>query len=168
MKKAVWTAVTAVALLVCARAASAQTTLATEQINATITVTSQARLILSGPVSFADADPDTIPTLVSPDVSVTARARVAPTETLEVTVVSNNAFFDTVNGTSTIPVAGMTWTATGTGFNANGTMSTSATQVATWTGAANHTGTQTYSMPNSWTYAPGTHVVVLTYTLAIP
>jgi hypothetical protein len=46
--------------------------------------------------------------------------------------------------------------------------STVAQTVASWTGPANQNGTQTYSLPNLWSYAPGVHTVILTYTLATP
>jgi hypothetical protein len=163
MKKALWSAAAAVAFLASASTASAQ--LATQQINATININSLARLTVSGDVLFADADPDVVATLTAPAITVTARARVQPTENLVVTVVAGNAYFDT---TSTIPVSGLTWTATGAVF-ANGTMSSTTPQtVASWTGPNSQSGTQTYSLPNLWSYAPGTHTVILTYTLANP
>jgi hypothetical protein len=165
MKKAVWSALTAVALLACATTASAQTTLATQPIDAIITVGNQARLIVTGPVTFADQDPDVVGVLVAAPVSVTARARVQPTDNLTVTVVAADDYFDPT--TQTIPVGGMSWSSTGTGF-VTGTMSAATPQtVGAFVGPSNNTGTQTYSLPNLWTYAPGTHTVVLTYTLTV-
>jgi hypothetical protein len=46
--------------------------------------------------------------------------------------------------------------------------STTPQTVASWTGPNSQSGTQTYSLPNLWSYAPGTHTVILTYTLANP
>jgi hypothetical protein len=40
--------------------------------------------------------------------------------------------------------------------------------VGAWTGSGNQTGTQTYSLANSWTYATGTYTAALTYTLTVP
>lgn len=165
MKKAAWSAVTAVALLACASTASAQTTIATQPIDAIVNVGNQARLIVTGPVTFADQDPDLVATLVAAPISVTARARVQPTDDLTVTVVAEDAHFDPT--TLTIPVGGMTWTATGTGF-VGGTMSAATPQtVGAFVGPSNNSGTQTFSLPNLWSYAPGTHTVVLTYTLTV-
>ena len=98
-------------------------------------------------------------------VSVQARARVAPTQALVVTVAADDTHFDET--TDTIPVTALTWTATGTNF-VNGTMGNTAVNVAQWTGPSNQTGTQSYTLANSWSYAPGTHVVTLPYTLATP
>jgi hypothetical protein len=164
MKKAVWSAIAVAAFIGIASPASAQS--ATANINATVNVSNRATLTISGDVVFADADPDTVPTMTAPSITVNARARVAPTQALEVTVQAADAFFDP--GTDTIAVADLDWTATGSAF-VGGTMSSvSAVQVAAWTGPANQTGTQTYTLPNLWTYVPGTHTVVLTYTLATP
>jgi hypothetical protein len=164
MRKAVWSAVTAAAFLICASPASAQ--LAQANVNATVTVGNLARLtITGGPIDFPDSDPDTVPTIVSAPVDVSARARVAPATSLSVTVVASATHFDT--STNTIPVSNMTWTVSGAPFVA-GTMSTTAQPLGNWTGPGNQTTTQTYSLVNSWAYAPGTYSVTLTYTLATP
>lgn len=169
MKKAVWSAVAAVAVLAWAVPASAQPS-DTANINATVNVSARAVLDISGDVNFLDADPDLVPALTSNTITVGARARVAPTQNLRVTVVAASAFFD---ADSTIPVGTMQWTATGSAFVLySGSSMTSApaspVTVAGWTGPANQSGTQTFTLPNSWSYAPGTHTVVLTYTLATP
>jgi len=165
MKTAFWSALTVVAVLLTASPASAQPV--SQNINATVTINNLARLDVSGDVVFPDTDPDLFATMSAPAITVTARARVAPSVDLSVTVVADDDFFDPL--TSTIPVAGLSWTATGTAFVAGGAMSSSTPQtVASWTGPANQSGTQTYSLPNLWSYAPGTHSVQLTYTLATP
>ena len=165
MKTAFWSALTVAAVLLTASPASAQPV--SQNINATVNVNSLARLDVSGDVVFPDTDPDLFATMSAPAITVAARARVAPSQDLVVTVIAAADFFDP--GTSTIPVAGLSWTATGSAFVAGGAMSTSTPQaVAAWTGPANQSGTQTYSLPNLWSYAPGTHSVQLTYTLATP
>jgi hypothetical protein len=164
MKKAVWSAVTVAAFLTCASPASAQ--LATQNVNATVTVGTLARLtVTGGPVTFADSDPDVVLNIVAAPVTVSARARVAPTTSLTVTVVADDTHFDPA--TDTIPVGNLSWTVSGAPW-VNGTMSTTAQTLANWTGPANQSTSQTYSLVNSWLYAPGTHTVVLTYTLATP
>jgi hypothetical protein len=168
MKKTVSGALAAAAVVVFAASADAQTTLATQNVNATVTVGNQARItVTGGPVLFADSDPDLVnPIPAGAPVSVTARARVAPTQQLNVTVSANNAFFDA--GTDTIPVTGLLWTVGGAPSFLAGAMATTETNVAQWTGPANQAGTQAYTLANSWSYAPGTWTVILRYTLSTP
>lgn len=163
MKKAVWSAVAA-SLIAVASPASAQS-LATAQINATVNVNSAAKLEVSGDVNFPDQDPDVVPIMTAAALTVSARARVATTQDLIVTVEAGNDHFDAA--TQTIPVNTLEWTV-GAAPWSNGTMSTSPVTLAAWTGPANQSTSQTYTLPNLWTYAPGVHVVVLTYTLATP
>jgi hypothetical protein len=164
MTKAVWSAVAAVALLALATPASAQ--LATDQITVTVNISNLAKLEVSGDVNFPDTDPDLLASMTAPAITVGARARIAPSQDLIVTVQADNDFFDPA--TSTIPVNSLTWTATGSAFVDGAMSAASAVTLASWTGPANQSGTQTYSLPNLWSYAPGTHVVVLTYTLTTP
>jgi hypothetical protein len=49
-----------------------------------------------------------------------------------------------------------------------GTSGTTAQAVGNWTGSGNRTGTQTYSLPNSWDYVTGTYTTTLNYTLTVP
>jgi hypothetical protein len=164
MKKAVWSAAAAAAFLACAIPAHAQ--LATASIQATVVVGNQARLTVTGDITFPDQDPDSVASIpASAAVSVSARARVTAAQGLVVTVNADDTHID--EATDTIPVSALTWTATGTNF-LNGTMSNTAVNVAAWNGPASQAGTQNYVLANSWNYAPGTHVVTLTYTLATP
>ena len=166
MKKAVWSAAAA-AILMCSTVAQAQTPIATQQIQATATVGNQAKLTLTGSISFADADPDT--TAVIPNsgsLTVEAKARLSPSTNVTLTVQAGATHFDT---TSTIPVGALKWTTSGGVFNPSGTMSSLAAQsVGAWTGPAQNSTTQVYTLDNSWAYAPGTHQVTLTYTLSTP
>lgn len=163
MNKAVWSAVTALGLLVGASPAAAQ--LATQDINAIVNINSVARLTVSGDVNFPDTDPDAFPTMTAPPVTVSARARVAPGTSLTVTVEAGNAHFDPTS--LTIPVNTLEWTVSGAPF-VDGTMDTTPVSLGNWTGPGNQSTTQTYSLPNLWSYAPGVHTVVLTYTLSTP
>jgi hypothetical protein len=166
MKKAVWSAAAAL-ILMCSTSAQAQTTLATQDVTATVTVTNLARLTVGGPLSFPDTDPDSSASITVPAINVSAKARVAAAANILLTVISDKAHFD-APGSATIPVTGLTWTATGSAF-INGTMSSAGAQmVASWTGPGNQAGTQTYTLANLWSYAPGAHSVTLTYTLSTP
>ena len=166
MKKAVWSAAAAAAILVCSTTAHAQTVLASQPIQATVTVANLARLTVTGPIDFPNADPDLQATLTSGPVSIVAKARVAASAVISLTVISDKSHFDSPG--TTIPVSGMLWTSSGAPF-VSGTMSNLAAQsVGSWTGPANQSGTQTYTLPNLWSYAPGSHFVTLTYTLSTP
>lgn len=167
MKRTLSGAFSAAALFVFASTASAQTTLATQNVIAQVTVGNQARLTVGGgPITFADADPDTVnPIPAGAPVTVFARARVAPGAQLNVTVSAASAFFDTTN---TIPVTAMEWTASGDASFVGGQMNTAEQTVAQWNGPGAQNGTQNYTLVNSWDYAPGTHQVQLTYTLSTP
>jgi hypothetical protein len=63
----------------------------------------------------------------------------------------------------------LSWTGSGTGFVAGPTTMTNANQsAASWTGAGNRSGTQSFSLANSWSYAVGTYTATITYTLTSP
>jgi hypothetical protein len=168
MKRTLSSALATAALLVFASSASAQTTLATQNVIAQVTVGNQARLtVAGGPVTFADSDPDTVPVVAAgAPVTVTARARVAPATQLNVTVSAGAGFFDLA--TSTIPVTALEWTVGGAASFVGGVMDTTEQSVAQWNGPASQNGTQNYTLNNSWNYAPGVHSVTLTYTLSTP
>lgn len=164
MKKLIWTGAALAAVLLMAGQAEAVTAGGTVNVNAS--VNAKAKLTISGgPVNFPDADPDTLATLTGGALSLDVKARTASTSVSTLTVLATG---NLVSGTDSIPASNVSWTATGTGF-ANGTVSTAAAQsVGSWTGPGNPSGTQTYSMPNSWTYAPGNYTMTLNYTLTVP
>jgi hypothetical protein len=163
MKKAVWSAiVTAGALLLFTTSAYAQNS---ATVNVSVQVANRALLTLdANAITFADQDPDTVPTLTAPALNITARARATAGSSVSLTVVATG---DLDSGTATIPIGSLTWTATGTGFVA-GASSTTAQSLGSWIGSGLRSGTQTYSLPNSWDYATGTYTTTLTYTLAVP
>jgi hypothetical protein len=167
MKKAVWSAAAAAAILMASTSASAQTTLATANITATATVGNQARLTLGGgPVNFPDTDPDLSSTITAAAVTIQARARVAPTTVVNLTVLAGASHFDPL--TSTIPVGNLSWTVSGAPFVAGAVSSTTQQSVGQWTGPSTNNGSQTYTLQNLWSYAPGTYSLTLTYTLSTP
>lgn len=98
-------------------------------------------------------------------IAITAKARTTIGSTVTLSVEAAN---DLQSGLDTIPATQLRWTATGTGFVA-GTMSKTAAQtVASWTSSGSWTGSQTYTLLNSWAYATGTYSTTLTYTLSAP
>jgi hypothetical protein len=165
MKKAVWSAAAALALMcVCSTPAYAQ--LDTEQITATAVVAARGRITLTGAVNFPDTDPFLSPTINAAPLAVQALARVAPGAGVSLTVQAGGNF---VSGTDTIAIGNLSWSTTGGGFTATGTMSdTTAQPVGGWTGPGAHNGSQTYTLVNDWAYAPGNYSVTLTYTLTTP
>ncbi len=165
MRKAVWSGVAAVAMLfACSSSAYAQ--LDTENITATVTVAARGRITLTGVIDFPDSDPFTNPTINAAGLTVQAMARIGPAATSTLTVRSGGDF--TAAGGATIGIGNLSWATVGAGFNATGTMATTDTQVGQWTGPGSRTGTQTYTLVNSWNYAPGNYSATLTYTLTTP
>ena len=74
-----------------------------------------------------------------------------------------------VSGSDTIPVNTLAWTASGAGFAVSGNNNATAAQtLGSWTNSGNHSGSQTLSLPNLWSYNTGTYTVTLNYTLTAP
>ena len=166
MQKAVWSGVLAAAVVaLCSTPAFAQAT-ASGTVTVTANVSAKAKLTLgAASVTFNDADPDVTPLLTAAAaLSVDVKARTAAASNVTLTVESNG---DLDNGSATIGISNLTWTVTGTNFVA-GTMGTTASTLASYTGGGNHTGQQTYRLVNSWNYATGTYTATITYTLTAP
>ena len=143
-------------------------TVVNQNLNVSVTIGSRAQLTLStANLVIPDADPATVLTLTAPDLTVTVGARTAPAQPVNLTVVASGG--DLAGTAGTIAISNLTWATTGTGFAANGTSNATVAQnVGTWTGSGLRSGTQTYSLPNDWAYAPGTYATSLTYTLTVP
>ena len=167
MRKTLWKVGLTTAAVVLLSSSSAYAQLATQNINATAVVAARGRITLTGAINFPDMDPFTTPSINAAGLGVQAFARVAVGAGVSLTVQAGGDF---LSGTAAIPIANLTWaTAGGAGFNATGTMSSTAAQpVGNWTGPGAHNATQTYSLVNDWAYAPGNYVVTLTYTLTSP
>ena len=167
MTKAVWSGVFAgVAVLLFSTQAMAQAATAGATVTVSATVSPKAKLTVgAGSVAFNDADPDVTPLLTATAaLSLNVRARTAAASNVTLTVQSGG---DLTSGSDTIPIANLTWTATGTGYAA-GTMGTTASSLGSWTGGGNEAGTQTYQLVNSWNYRTGTYTATITYTLTAP
>jgi hypothetical protein len=118
-------------------------------------------------LTFPNADPDTVPSIpaIGNPVTVTANAQTTGNNTVTLSVLAKG---DLISGSSTIPIGNVTWTATGNGFLA-GTMSKTTAQTAgSWTRSGNRTGTFSYFLKNSWSYATGNYAQTVTYTLTSP
>jgi hypothetical protein len=166
MIKAVWSGVSAAAaIFLCSTPALAQAT-HNGSINVSATVAAKAKLTLgAAAISFADADPDVTPTMTSAAVSIDVKARTSAAGNVTLTVLASG---DLVSGGNSIAISNLTWTATGAGFQAGTSNKTVAQAVGGWVGSGSPSGTQTFSLPNSWTYATGTYTVTLNYTLSAP
>ena len=143
---------------------------ATQNVTTTVTVAARASLTLSAnTLTFPDAAPDTTPSISASEgaITVTANGRTSKTGNVTLTVLAAG---DLTDGSSdTILISNLTWTGSGTGYNANGAMSKSTGQsVGSWTGSGTYAGTLTYKLANSWAYATGTYTATVTYTLTAP
>lgn len=142
---------------------------ATDQQTLTInaTVSAKAKLTLGvAAINFADADPDTVPSVAASEnpVSVTVKAHTGGASNVTLTAQANG---DLDSGADTIPITNVTWTATGAGF-VPGTMNTTPQSAGSWTGSGNRSGTFSYFLANSWSYAVGNYTQTVVYTLTAP
>lgn len=139
-----------------------------QNLSTSVTVNQLLKLAFSSnSLSFPDSHPDSVPSIPASGgpLTVTAKSLVGPAAAVTLTVIASN---DLQSGLDVIAISNLAWTATGTGF-VGGTMSkTVAQSVGSWTGSGSRTGTQSYTLVNSWSYAPGTYTTTLTYTLSTP
>jgi len=167
MKKAVWSGAIAAAIaLLGSSSAFAQQT-AGASIAVTAHVDAKAKLSLSlSSINWLDADPDVTSTFTSGTITVDVKARTSAGGAVTVTVLADG---ELVSGSDTIPVNTLAWTASGAGFAVSGNNNATAAQtLGSWTNSGNHSGSQTLSLPNLWSYKTGTYTVTLNYTLTAP
>lgn len=166
MKKAVWSGILAVVgALALSTPAFAQPTTATVTVNAT--VAAKAKLTVSAnAISFADADPDTVSVIpANTGLDITVKARTSVGGSVSLGVVADGPL---TGPSGNIAISALKWSSTGTSFNGTGTSNTSSQTVVSFTGSGTRTGTQSYTLDNSWAYATGSYTAVLTYTLTAP
>lgn len=171
MTKAVWSTVTTAAAVVLFSAlgatdAAAQANTATGAVNVSVTVAGRAAMTIDPTVTFADANPDTTPTLTAPGLNVQVRARTAPTSNVTLTVLASGDL--SAGAGVNIAIGSLTWSSASPGFLAGAGNSAVAQNVGAWTGPGARTGTLMFSLPNSWAYATGTYTTTLNYTLTVP
>lgn len=171
MTKAVWTKVaTAAAVVVLFSAfvatnAAAQNT-ATGSVSVSVTVAGRAAMTIDPAVTFADANPDTVPTLTSAGLNLQVRARTAATSNVTLTVLASGDL--SAGAGVNIAIGTLTWSTASAGFVNGAGNSTTAQNVGSWTGPGARNGTLVFSLPNSWAYATGTYTTTLNYTLTVP
>ncbi len=119
-------------------------------------------------INFPSANPGVVPLVPATQnpVTVTANAQIDAQSTATLTVIAAG---DLVSGTSDIiPINKVSWTATGDGFIA-GTMNKNTSESAgSWQGPGDRSGTFSFFLANSWSYATGTYSQTVTYTLTAP
>lgn len=137
----------------------------TANLAVSATVSARATLTVSAAaVSFADADPDTTPTITgAPVLTVTAKSRTSAGNAVTLTV---QAGTNLLSGADSIAASNVDWTATAD--LSAGTLSTAAVTIGSWTNSGSRSGTMTYRLTNSWTYATGNYSTTVTYTLSAP
>ena len=136
-------------------------------VNVIAPLASSAQLTLNPlTISFPNANPDTVPSIsANMPVQVTANVTTGAYNTATLTALAQG---DLISGSNTIAITNVTWTATGTGFVA-GTMSKSAAQsVGQWRGPGTYTGTLSFFLKNSWSYATGNYTQGVIFTLTAP
>jgi hypothetical protein len=140
----------------------------TAEVGVSAPLASSAQLsITPSSINFPNADPDTVPSIPATEnpVTVIANAQTNGNKTVTLSVIANG---DLIFGSSTIPIGNVTWTASGSGFQA-GTMSKTTPQTAgNWQRSGSRTGTFSYFLKNSWSYATGNYTQTITYTLTAP
>lgn len=136
-----------------------------------VMIASGATLTLgTNAINFPDANPDTtsvIPATQNP-VSVTCRITGAFLSNVTLTVQAGG---NLVSGGNSIPINQVSWTAVGSGFTAGTMSSTTPVQAGSWAiflGSPTYSGTFSYFLQNSWSYATGTYTATVTYTLTAP
>jgi len=140
----------------------------TKSLTVNATVSARATLSIGQTtIHFPDADPDTVTSIPATEnaVSVTAKVRTGSGSTATLTHLAAD---DLKSGSDTILIGNVTWTVTGAGFQL-GTMNKTTPQTAgSWTGSGNRSGTFSYFLANSWSYATGGYTASSTYTLTAP
>ncbi len=167
MMKAVWSGIAAAGPVV-GFSATAYAQVVSTPLTVTVNVNAKAKLTLDvGAIAFADADPDVTAVMTSPDVvTIHVKARTSSGSNVTLTMQADG---DLVSGvTDVINIGGLSWTATGAGYVAGTANKGAAQSVGLWTGSGNPSGTNTFSLPNSWSYATGAYHATLTYTLTVP
>jgi hypothetical protein len=118
-------------------------------------------------VTFASADPDTVPIISSAPVQISYRVRQYDGP-CALTIV---AMGDLISGSSTVDISNVTWVATPAPPFENGTLSkTVAQRLASGTGSTNpaRQGQITFRLANSWNYNAGLYTQTVLLTLSAP
>jgi len=137
-------------------------------VNVDAALASTAQLTISpSSINFPNADPDTVASIPANEnpVLVTTNAQTSGNKTVTLDVIAHG---DLVSGSNTININNVRWTATGSGY-LPGTMSKTAPQTAgSWQRSGTRSGTFSFFINNSWSYATGNYSQTVTYTLTSP
>ena len=119
-------------------------------------------------VTFAPADPDVMPQIASPPMTVNYRVRNLQNQSWLLTVLASG---NLISASSTVDITNVTWVATPAPPFRNGTLNRTVAQVmASGVGNVNPTatGSVTFRLNNSWTYDSGIYTQTIVFTLSLP
>jgi hypothetical protein len=140
----------------------------TSNVTVSATVSATAKLSLGATtVTFDDKDPDTVSSIAANEgaISITAKGKTSTGSNITLTL---QAADDLKSGSDVIGIGNVTWAASGEGFVAGTVSKSSAVSVASWLNSGSRTGSVSFVMANSWSYATGNYSVTATYTLTAP
>ena len=146
---------------------------ATKDVTVSATVSSTAKLALdTSTITFPAADPDTTDSIPANEngAAVTAKVKTGATSTAVLTVQATDHL---KSGTDVIPISKVTSTGTNTAgsfFSAGPVTWTKSSPGATvgQGQSGSFTGSFSWFLANSWTYATGNYTATATYTLTAP
>jgi len=130
--------------------------------------TLQTLTLTPSTITFADADPDTTPTIAAPSMQVRYRVRNNASGAWRITLLAGG---DLTAGSATIPITDVAWTATPAPPFQNGTLSRMLAQtLASCSGnvQTTKTGTVIFRLTNRWTHNVGTYTASVVFTLSAP
>jgi hypothetical protein len=119
-------------------------------------------------VLFPSQDPDVVPLVSAPPMTITIRVRGNGNQPWQLSVLASG---NLMSGPSSVDITNVTWVATPAPPFRTGTMSRTVAQiVAAGTGNVNPTltGSVTFRLNNSWTYDSGLYLQTVVFTLAAP
>jgi hypothetical protein len=143
----------------------------TKPLTVNAVVAGSATLTISqAAINFDSANPDTTPSIPNNEgaVNVTAQARTGAAGSVTLT---HQAAGPLTSGSDTIGINQVSWTVglgSDAGFAAGAMSSSTPVSAGSWTGSGSRSGTFSYALANSWTYAVGTYTASSTYTLTAP
>lgn len=135
-------------------------------VNATISATASLT-VGNAAINFPDANPDTTPSVSATEnpVSIVAKGKTSSGGTITLTLLASG---DLTGGGNTIGIDNVTWTAAGSGYSAGTMNKTTAQTVGSWTNSGNRSGSLSFALANSWSYATGSYAASATFTLTAP
>jgi hypothetical protein len=137
----------------------------TASVSITATVSPSATLeVVPLAIVFPDSDPDS-GAITGTVLTITSKVKTGGIHAADLTWKAP----DLSNGTDTIAISNVSWTAQGTGTGyVDGTLSNTDVNVGHWTHSGNYVGTLTPKLVNSWDYNVGTYTSASTFTLSSP